>query len=71
MIVISFRSRIRPGCDLQALDRLKAQGMLSEEDFQALDTGVNREVQAAVDFAEAAEWEPVESLGSEVGATSS
>jgi pyruvate dehydrogenase E1 component alpha subunit len=52
-------------------DRLKAQGMLSEEDFQALDAGVNREVQAAVDFAEAAEWEPVESLGSEVGATSS
>ncbi len=51
-------------------DRLKAQGMLSEEEFQALDAEVNREVQAAVDFAEAAEWEPVESLASEVGATS-
>ncbi len=51
-------------------DRLKAQGMLSEEDFQALDAEVNREVQAAVDFAEAAEWEAVESLASEVGATS-
>jgi len=51
-------------------DRLKAQGMMSEEDFQALDAEVSREVQAAVEFAEAAEWEPVEGLTAEVGAAS-
>jgi pyruvate dehydrogenase E1 component alpha subunit len=52
-------------------DRLKAQGLLTEEEFQRLDAEVMREVQAAVEFAEAAEWEPIESLASDVGATSS
>ncbi len=52
-------------------DRLKAQGLLTEEEFQSLDAEVMREVQAAVEFAEAAEWEPIESLASDVGATSS
>jgi pyruvate dehydrogenase E1 component alpha subunit len=42
--------------------RLKAEGKLTEEEFLALDAKANAEVQAAVDFAEAAEWEPVEDL---------
>ncbi len=42
--------------------RLKAEGKLTEEAFLALDAKANAEVQAAVDFAEAAEWEPVEDL---------
>lgn len=42
--------------------RLKAEGKLTEEEFLALDAGVNAEVRAAVEFAEAAEWEPVEDL---------
>jgi pyruvate dehydrogenase E1 component alpha subunit len=42
--------------------RLKAQGLLTEEAFLALDARVNEEVQRAVDFAEAGTWEPVEDL---------
>jgi pyruvate dehydrogenase E1 component alpha subunit len=42
--------------------RLKAQGSLSEEEFLALDTAVQDEVDAAVAFAEASLWEPVEDL---------
>lgn len=42
--------------------RLKAEGKLTEEEFLAFDAKANTEVQAAVDFAEAAEWEPVEDL---------
>ena len=42
--------------------RLKAEGKLSEEEFLALDAKAGAEVQAAVDFAEAAAWEPVEDL---------
>ena len=42
--------------------RLKAQDMLREEDFLALDREVAEEVQRAVDFAEAGEWEAVEDL---------
>jgi pyruvate dehydrogenase E1 component alpha subunit len=42
--------------------RLKACGQLTEEEFLAIDAQVQREVQAAVEFAEAAEWEPVEDL---------
>ncbi len=38
--------------------RLKAEGKLTEEAFLALDARANAEVQAAVAFAEAAEWEP-------------
>jgi pyruvate dehydrogenase E1 component alpha subunit len=51
-------------------DRLKAQGLLTEAEFQSLDAEAMREVQAAVDFAEAADWEPIESLASDVGAAS-
>ncbi len=42
--------------------RLKAEGKLTEEEFLALDARAEAEVQAAVDFAEAAEWEPVQDL---------
>jgi pyruvate dehydrogenase E1 component alpha subunit len=42
--------------------RLKQQNLWSEEDFLALDARVNAEVQAAVDFAEAGQWEPLEEL---------
>ncbi len=42
--------------------RLKAQGMLSEEEFLACDAAVLAEVGASVAFAEAGTWEPVEDL---------
>jgi pyruvate dehydrogenase E1 component alpha subunit len=42
--------------------RLKAQGLLNEEGFLALDARAQAEVQRAVDFAEAGHWEPVEDL---------
>ncbi len=47
-------------------DRLKAQGLIVEDDFQALERQVNAEIEAAVAFAEAAPWEPVENLTSDV-----
>ncbi len=42
--------------------RLKAAGLMTEDDFQRLQREADAEVQAAVDFAAAAEWEPVEDL---------
>ena len=42
--------------------RLKAEGKLSEEEFLALDRQVGAEVDRAVAFAEAGQWEPVEDL---------
>lgn len=42
--------------------RLKADGKLTEDQFLAIDAQVRREVEAAVEFAEAAAWEPVEDL---------
>lgn len=42
--------------------RLKAEEKLTEEEFLAFDARANAEMQAAVDFAEAAPWEPVEDL---------
>ena len=42
--------------------RLKAEGKLTEGEFLALDARANAQVQAAVEFAEAAAWEPVEDL---------
>jgi pyruvate dehydrogenase E1 component beta subunit/2-oxoisovalerate dehydrogenase E1 component len=41
---------------------LKAAGLMTEDDFQRLLREADSEVQAAVDFAGAAEWEPVEDL---------
>ena len=42
--------------------RLKAQGLLTEAGFLALDAAAQKEVDAAVAFAEAGTWEPVENL---------
>ncbi len=41
---------------------LKAQGSLTEDEFLALDSAAQAEVDAAVAFAEAGSWEPVEDL---------
>lgn len=42
--------------------RLKAQGLMSEDDYQRLEREARSEVAAAVAFAEQAAWEPVEQL---------
>ena len=42
--------------------RLKAQGSLTEDEFLALDAAAQAEVEAAIGFAEAGTWEPVEDL---------
>ncbi len=47
-------------------DRLKAAGMMSEEEFQSIDREAMAEVDAAVRFAEAGTWEPVEELARDV-----
>jgi len=46
--------------------RLKAQGLLDEAQFLALDSAVSAEVEAAVAFAEAGSLEPLASLCREV-----
>jgi pyruvate dehydrogenase E1 component alpha subunit len=43
-------------------NRLKAEGKLSEETFEAIDAAALREVDEAVAFAEASPWEPVADL---------
>ncbi|MCS6948096.1 MAG: thiamine pyrophosphate-dependent enzyme, partial [Steroidobacteraceae bacterium] len=43
-------------------DRLKAQGVFTEADFQALEAEVATEMRAAIAFAEAAPVEPVDQL---------
>jgi pyruvate dehydrogenase E1 component alpha subunit len=47
-------------------DRLKAAGMMTEDDFAAIDREALAEVDAAVAFAEAGTWEPVEDLTKDV-----
>ncbi len=42
--------------------KLKAAGLMTEDDFERLQREADAEVQAAVDFAEQSEWEPVEEL---------
>ncbi|HQR49062.1 MAG TPA: pyruvate dehydrogenase (acetyl-transferring) E1 component subunit alpha [Steroidobacteraceae bacterium] len=42
--------------------RLKAAGLMTEDDFQRIERNADAEVQAAVDFAEASGWEPVGDL---------
>jgi pyruvate dehydrogenase E1 component alpha subunit len=49
--------------------RLKAQGQLTEERFLELDRAAMAEVEAAVAFAEAGTWEPVEELTRHVTAS--
>jgi pyruvate dehydrogenase E1 component alpha subunit len=46
--------------------RLKAEGKLTEDEFLALDASARREVDAAVAFADAAAWEPVEDLAKDL-----
>jgi TPP-dependent pyruvate/acetoin dehydrogenase alpha subunit len=46
--------------------RLKAAGLMTEDDFQRLEREADAEVQRAVDFAEQSEWEPVEDLARHV-----
>ncbi|WP_136416399.1 MULTISPECIES: pyruvate dehydrogenase (acetyl-transferring) E1 component subunit alpha [Oxalobacteraceae] len=46
--------------------RLKEEGKLTEAEFLAIDAQAEQEVQAAVAFAEASEWEPVEALMKDV-----
>jgi pyruvate dehydrogenase E1 component alpha subunit len=47
-------------------DRLKAAGLMTEDDFAALDRTALAEVDAAVQFAEAGTWEPVADLARDV-----
>jgi pyruvate dehydrogenase E1 component alpha subunit len=47
-------------------ERLKAQQLFAEADFERLDAGVAAELKAAIDFAEASAWEPVEDLTRDV-----
>ena len=47
-------------------DRLKAAGMMTEDDFAMLDRAAVAEVDAAVAFAEAGTWEPVAELTHDV-----
>ena len=47
-------------------DRLKAARMMSEDEFAAIDRAAVAEVDAAVAFAEAGTWEPVENLTRDV-----
>jgi pyruvate dehydrogenase E1 component alpha subunit len=47
-------------------DRLKAARMMSEADFERIDSEIEREVDAAVGFAEAGTWEPPEQLAADV-----
>jgi len=47
-------------------NRLKAEGRLTEATFLAIDADAVREVEAAVAFAEAGTWEPVEDLARDV-----
>ena len=46
--------------------RLKAEGRLTEDEFLAIDAEAQREVEAAVAYAEAGTWEPVEDLARDV-----
>jgi TPP-dependent pyruvate/acetoin dehydrogenase alpha subunit len=42
--------------------RFKERGLMAEDDFQRLEQAAAREVDAAVEFAERSEWEPVQEL---------
>jgi pyruvate dehydrogenase E1 component alpha subunit len=46
--------------------RLKAQDWLTEDEFLVIDTAAQREIDAAIAFAEASPWEPVETLTKDV-----
>lgn len=44
------------------VDRLREDGLLDDDDWDAMEAEVAAEVEAAVDFAERGHWEPVEEL---------
>jgi pyruvate dehydrogenase E1 component alpha subunit len=50
-------------------DRLKAQGLFAESDFERLEADVQAEVRAAVEFAEASPWEATADLYRDVRAS--
>jgi TPP-dependent pyruvate/acetoin dehydrogenase alpha subunit len=56
----------RHGPVISLTTRLRAAGLMSEEDFQRIEKEADVEVQAAVDFAEQSDWEPVEDLARHV-----
>jgi pyruvate dehydrogenase E1 component alpha subunit len=58
-----WRSR---GPIISLTTRLKASGLMTEDDFQRLEHDADAEVQQAVDFAEQSDWEPVEDLARHV-----
>jgi pyruvate dehydrogenase E1 component alpha subunit len=47
-------------------DKLKAVGLMSEQDFERIDREAEAEVDAAVAFAEAGTWEPAQDLARDV-----
>jgi pyruvate dehydrogenase E1 component alpha subunit len=47
-------------------DKCKAAGVMTEADFERIDAAAMEEVEAAVAFAEAGSWEPVEQLTRDV-----
>ena len=47
-------------------NRLKAQGWLTEDEFLAIDAAAQREVAAAIAFAEESPWEPIATLTQDV-----
>lgn len=66
--VEEWRSR---GPIITLTTRLKAAGLMTEDDFQRLLRDADAEVQAAVEFAERSDWEPVEDLARHVYAEAS
>ncbi len=56
---------------LSLTSRLKAAGLMTEDDFQRLQGEADAEVQAAVEFAEQSDWEPVADLARHVYAEGS
>lgn len=47
-------------------NRLKAQGLLTEDEFLTIDAAAQREVDTAISFAEQSPWEPVATLTQDV-----
>jgi pyruvate dehydrogenase E1 component alpha subunit len=47
-------------------NRMKAQGLLTEDEFLAIDSAAQREVDAAIAYAEQSPWEPVATLTRDV-----
>lgn len=52
----------KEGPIIRLTSRLKAENIITEDDFQSLQRDVEKEVAEAISFAEAGTWEPVEDL---------